>query len=321
MEVAIIGGAGTIGATTGYDLATALPEATVTLIDVRADLAAAQATDIRHARAHLTHGVGRAATDWPRGATTGTVRGLPTDRAEECDPDAVVVAASAPRPDVSAQRGGRIHFLEMNLEVMDDVADQMATWDPVPTVVVTNPLDRMTDRVWRQTGWPRETILGYSLSETARLADELARRFDASPAAVDCPVMGEHGEHIVPVFSRATVRGEPIDLSAADRQAVLDYTRQVPYDVIDVRGAEETSRWVTGRGVSVLVQAILDGGLDEPVCLSTPLAGEYGYEDVCLSVPVRLSGAGVAEILEWDLTADERDRLDAAYADISGDVE
>lgn len=319
MEVAIIGGAGTIGATTGYDIATALPGATVSLIDVRTELVEAQATDIRHARAHLTHSAGRSASGWPPGGTAGTVRGLPTDRAGECDPDAVVVAASAPRPDVSAQRGGRIHFLEMNLDVMDDVADQLANWDPVPTVVVTNPLDRMTDRIWRQTGWPRETILGYSLSETARLADELARRFDASPAEVSCPIMGEHGEHIVPLFSRATVRGEPISLTKTAREEVLDYTRQVPYDVIDVRGADETSRWVTGRGVSVLVQSILAGGLDDPVCLSTPLAGEYGYDDVCLSVPVRLSEDGVAEILQWDLAADERGRLDKAYEDISAD--
>jgi len=151
------------------------------------------------------------------------------------------------------------------------------------------------------------------------LADELARRFDAAYEEVYCPVMGEHGEHIVPVFSRATVGGEPVSLSSAERTAVLDYTRQIPYDIIDVRGAEGTSRWVTGRGVSTLVQSLLAGGVDDPICLSTPLAGEYGYEDVCLSVPVRLSASGVSEILEWDLAADERERLDAAYADISAD--
>lgn len=317
MEIAIIGGAGTIGATTGYDLATTLPRATVSLIDVEADLAVAQATDIRHARAHAAHSVGAATMGWEAGAATGTVRGLDTDEVDACDPDVVIVAASAPRPDVSAERGGRIHFLEMNREVMADVARQMAAWDPVPTVVVTNPLDRMTDRIWRETGWDRRLILGYSLSETARLADELARRFDATHEEVYCPIMGEHGEHIAPVFSRATVRGDPITLSADDRQAVLDYTRQVPYDIIDVRGPAETSRWVTGHGVALVVRALLIGGLDEPVCLSTPLQGEYGYDDVCLSVPVRLCGEGVAEIVEWELSDWERDRLDRAAADIA----
>ncbi|MDX1747847.1 MAG: lactate dehydrogenase, partial [Halobacteriales archaeon] len=146
MEIAIVGGAGTIGATTGYDLAMARPDATVSLIDVRADLAEAHATDIRHARAHVAHSIGRQTAVETQGGATGTVRGLDTDAVDRCDPDVVVVAASAPRPDISAQRGGRIHYLEMNREVMDDVAAQLRHWDQVPAIVVTNPLDRMTDR-------------------------------------------------------------------------------------------------------------------------------------------------------------------------------
>lgn len=319
MEIAIIGGAGTVGSTTGYALASTLPEATVSLVDVRADLAEVQATDIRHARAHIGHPLGKETMGWSPGGDTGTVRGLDTDAVDRCDPDVVVVTASAPRPDDAVSRGGRIKYLEKNLAVMDDVAEQMAAWDPVPTVVVTNPLDRMTDRIWRASGWPRHRIVGYSLSETARITDELARRFDAAHEDIDCPIMGEHGEHIVPLFSRTTVRGEPVVLDPGEREEILDYVRDIPYDIIAVRGASETSRWVTGHGVALVVRAILAGGTDDPVCLSTPLAGEYGYDDVCLSVPMRLSDSGVEEILEWKLSDYERERLDTAYRDIRAD--
>jgi malate dehydrogenase len=135
---------------------------------------------------------------------------------------------------------------------------------------------------------------------------------DADPADVRCPTLGEHGEHLVPAFSRATVDGEPLDLPAEARADLLDYTRAVPYEVIDRRGPEDSSRWVSGRGAALVVASILDGGTDDPVCLSTPLDGEYGVEGVSLSVPVRLTAEGVGEIVEWELAAEERDGLAAA---------
>ena len=136
------------------------------------------------------------------------------------------------------------------------------------------------------------------------------------PEAVHCPVIGEHGDGIVPVFSRATVDGDPADLDAHERQSVLDYARDVALDVIDLRGFDETSRWVTARGVALLCSGILSGGPDRPVGLCTPLDGEYGHADVSVGVPVTLSADGVETIHEWDLAAEERERFDAAATDI-----
>jgi malate dehydrogenase len=132
--------------------------------------------------------------------------------------------------------------------------------------------------------------------------------------------MGEHGEHVVPLFSRATVGGQPADLSQAERQQVLDYVREVPYEVMRQRGAGESSRWVSGRGIAGVVHALENGGTDDPVCLSVPLDGEYGYEGVCMSVPVVLSGAGWERIERWSLAEAERERLDAAYDHLSSDL-
>jgi malate dehydrogenase len=66
----------------------------------------------------------------------------------------------------------------------------------------------------------------------------------------------------------------------------------------------------------LLVASILDGGTDESICLSTPLDGEYGIEGVSLSVPVTLTGEGIGEILEWDLSEAEREGLAAAAESI-----
>lgn len=312
MDVAVVGGAGTVGATAAFALGRLLPDATVRLVDVDEDAAEGHAVDLRHAGAHVAHPVGGKG-----GATSVDVRSAPPGPAGVAGADCVVVTASVPRPAGGAGRGGRMTFLERNREVANEVAGWLRADDPVPVVAVTNPVDRITYRLWRATGWPREHFVGYSLSETARLADKLAAMVGTDPAEVSCPVLGEHGEHVVPAFSRATVGGETLSLSPRQRRAAFEYVRDVPYEVIDLRGADESSRWVTGRGIALLVASILTAGPDEPICLSTPLSGEYGFEDVCLSVPVTLGHAGVERVHEWDLPDRERERLDDAYRAVS----
>ncbi|MFC6835357.1 malate dehydrogenase [Halomarina ordinaria] len=304
MQVTVIGGAGTIGAATAYTLALDRPTLDVALCDVERDAARGDATDVTHARAHVAHPVGRSSGDRP-----GAVRAVDPGPGAIEDADVVVVAASG----AGTQTGGRMAAIEANRAVVDEVAAWFPEHAPRPVVTVTNPLDRMNYRLFRRVGWERSRFVGYALSETARVADELARRHGTTAERVSCPVVGEHGEHIVPLFSRASVDGDPLDLSAEEREAVTEYARRIPYDVIDWRGARHSSRWVTARGVAALTGRLLDGGLDTPVGLSTPLDGEYGYEGVSLGVPVTLDADGIDAVHEWDLPADERAALDAAY--------
>ncbi len=306
--VTVVGGAGTIGSTAAYTLAVSNPGAEIQFCDPEREAAAGHATDVRHARCHASHALGTTgATD-----TTGDVTAVEPGPDAIDDADCVLVTASVRRPSGSAGRGGRDRFWPANRDVADDVAAWLADADPVPVVAVTNPIDRFLARLHAESGWPRERFVGYSLSETARMADAIAREVGADPADVDCPILGEHGEAMVPAFSRATVEGEPLDLPVDRRAELLDYTKSVPYEIIAQRGAEHSSRWVSGRGAALVVDSILAGGTDEPICLSTPLAGEYGIEGVSLSVPVTLTGEGVGEILDWELPEGEREGLAAA---------
>ena len=310
MDVLIVGGGGTIGSTVAYTLSVQDPATNVTLVDSDADAAEGHALDVRHSTRHVAHGLGRPDFD-PE--NPGTVRAADASASLAEAADCIVVTASAPRPEGGDARGGRLTFLERNLEIADEIAGWLGEADPTPVVVVSNPVDRITHRLYRRTGWPRRHFVGYSLSETARIADEIARRTDASPQEVYCPIVGEHGEHVVPLFSRATVGGDPVEFSEAEREAIVEYVRDVPYDVLKLRGARDSSRWVTARGVAAIVRRLGDGRADAPVCLSTPLDGEYGFDGVSLSVPVELDDEGVGEIIEWDLADEERSAFEAAY--------
>jgi malate dehydrogenase len=230
------------------------------------------------------------------------------------------VTASISPPEGSAERGARIRYLEKNRDLAEQIADSLTAHEPIPVVVASNPVDMITHHIWQSTGWDRTWFVGYSLSETARAADELARAFDCRPNDVYCPVLGEHGEYVVPVFSRLTIEGEHVEITEAERDRVLEYVRTVPYEVIDLRGEADSSRWVTGQGVARVVLALLAGGSPGPLGVSVPLDGEFGLRDVCLSVPVQLCGAGWERIVEWDLSTWERDRLESAAESIAADL-
>lgn len=293
MHVAIVGGGGTIGSTVAFALRHGRTDPDITLLDIDGDAARGHAIDLRHSGIHGAD-------------ATGTVHGGPVSPDALADADCVVVTASAPRQQGGDRRGGRETYLPENVPVVQSVAETLSGIDPVPVLVVTNPLDWMVQRLSDLVGWDRSRFLGYALSETARAAHGLAARRDVPPASVDVPTVGQHGEYVVPVFSRATIDGQPV--TDDERDALVDYVREIPYDIVQMRGAADSSRWVTGTGVARTVETILDGRNDV-LCLSTPLDGEYGESDVALAVPVEVADAGVTAIHEWSLSEWERERF------------
>lgn len=309
MDATILG-TGTIGSTVAYTLATEIPRLSVRLADIDEQKSQGHTIDVRHSTAHVAHSIGAGVQVDRTG--DGTVEHVSPGPDAVAGADCIVMTASAPRPEGASERGGRLRWLESNLEIVETIGEELQSREPCPVLVVTNPLDPITYELYRESGWPSHCFVGYSLSETARLADALAREYNVSHNDVHCPVLGMHGEYMAPIFSRATIAGESVDIDDTQRRQFLDYMRDVPYEIINLRGEAASSRWVTGRGVALLVQAFLGGGVTEPVGLSTPLDSEYGYEGVALSVPVTLDSNGIEEIIEWDLSEQERSQMDKA---------
>lgn len=311
MHATVIGGAGSVGSTVAYTLATTVSDLDLRLVDIVEGSVAGHRTDIAHATNHITHEVGQSLPPALR-SESGSVSTMTPGPEAVRDTDCLIVVYNVSRTEDAVGRGGRESYYEQNRPVADELGEWMATTDPRPVIVVTNPVDRITHRLWKRSGWPRRRFVGYSLSETARAAAEIGRIRNVDPHAVWCPILGEHGERIVPVFSKTTISGDSVDLSVDERQQVLDYVREVPYEVMRQRGPGESSRWVSGRGVAAVAHAIERGGTAGPVCLSVPLDGEYGYRNVSMSVPVILSSDGWDRIERWQLSEWERDRLEAA---------
>lgn len=305
MHVAIIGGASTIGSTIGFVLANYRPDLDISLVDLDVAAATGHATDLTHGAYHLA----RAPTD-----AGGRIRGVHPDGVDGLDPDVAVVAADKSREmDEDPGRDFRETRIDRIEGMLSDIAGQLDRMGPLPVVNVTNPLDRATYYLWRNLGWDRGTVFGYALSEAARAADAIARIEEVHPNRVWCPTLGEHGEHMVLAFSQARVEGSPVDLTDAEKAEAYAYTQDIPLEIAEQRGFQESSRWVTSAGIARVVAALDRGGAERPLCLSVPVDGEYGFRTGCLSLPVELDKDGVAAIIEWELPDDERARLEDAH--------
>jgi malate dehydrogenase len=161
-------------------------------------------------------------------------------------------------------------------------------------------------------GWPKERVFGMAgILDTARFSTFISWEVGASVKDVQATVLGGHGDQMVPVVSATTVGGVPLrKLVSDDRiQAMVARTAKGGGELVDLLG---TSAWYApGAAAAQMVDAIV---LDEKRVLPVTayLEGEYGIDGLYMGVPVKLGAGGIEEIVELDLTDEERGMLDAS---------
>ena len=247
----------------------------VVLYDIDPDLLRAQVLDLRH---------------------TGLDLSITTDKSGIRDADLCVFSAGIPR-DPSVRT--RADLLTANLPATRDAAELLKNFSGV-LITVTNPMDVNNYFLCKKTGIPREHCIGFGGQlDSARFGLALRERnIGGLPS-----VLGEHGEHQVPVFSRLD---EPV--AEAVREEILNGLRGASMEVIKGKGGT-----VFGPAYHIvrLIRAVLsDTG--EPAICSGVLEGEYGQTGCSLGVPVRIGREGIREIAEWELDAGERAMMDEA---------
>lgn len=131
-------------------------------------------------------------------------------------------------------------------------------------------------------------------------------------------MLGEHGDESVPLFDRVTVDGAPVEVTQAQAEAALEYLRTW-YPIHVALDSGRSSTWTSGLGVARMVAALDGDGQLWPA--SVVLEGEYGIEDVAVSVPITLGRGGAVKIHEWELGGDDLAALHASAAFVRAAVE
>jgi malate dehydrogenase len=284
----VIVGAGGVGANTAHLATIAGIGDEIILIDLVPGLAESVALDVMHASG-ITN-------------STSKVRGG-TGFELLAGADVVVITAGRPRsPGMS-----RNDLVDVNGRVIRSISEQIAAHAPdAIVVVVTNPLDEMTEAALVATGFPRQRVLGMAGTlDSSRFRYHLAAAAGVKPADVSAFTLGSHGAEMVPITSQATIAAKPI-------QAVLtpEVIARAVKDTIE-GGAAVVSLRRTGSATIAPAHAIIEvldgirGARAGPLPVSVRLEGEYGIDGAVVGVPVVLGRSGVIEVVELQLSGEE----------------
>ncbi len=177
-------------------------------------------------------------------------------------------------------------------------------------IIVSNPLDVMTYVAYMTSGFPSHRVMGMAgILDTARYRAFLAMELGVSVKDIQALLMGGHGDTMVPLPSYTTIGGIPVTrfIDREKLDAIVQRTKMGGGEIVKLMG---TSAWYApGAGAAEMVEAIVKNSGRVLPC-AVWLNGQYGLDGMFMGAPARLGRKGVEEIIEVDLTPDERTLLD-----------
>ena len=223
----------------------------------------------------------------------------------------VITAGIARKPGMS-----REDLLNTNAGIVRQVAENVKKSSPDSILImVSNPLDVMAYVAMQVTGFPRERVIGMAgVLDTARYRSFIALELDCSVEDIQALVLGGHGDTMVPLASYTTVSGIPLrQLASADRiEAMVDRARNGGAEIVGL--LKTGSAYYAPAAAAVQMAEAIVRDKKRILPCSAYLQGEYGMRDVFLGVPCKLGREGLLQILEVELTEQERGALQKSGA-------
>lgn len=225
----------------------------------------------------------------------------------------VITAGIARKPGMS-----RDDLVSSNEKIMRSVTREIVKYSPDSIIVVlTNPVDAMTYAVYKESGFPKERVIGQSgVLDTARFRTFVAEELNLSVKDVTGFVLGGHGDDMVPLVRYSYAGGIPLEtLIPKERiDAIVERTRKGGGEIVNLLG-NGSAYYAPAASLTEMVEAILK---DQRRVLPTIayLEGEYGYEGIYLGVPTIVGGNGLEQIIELELTDYERAQLNKSVESV-----
>ncbi|KGA97850.1 malate dehydrogenase [Alkalihalobacillus alcalophilus ATCC 27647 = CGMCC 1.3604] len=223
------------------------------------------------------------------------------------DSDVVVITAGiARKPGMS-----RDDLVSTNAGIMKAVTREVVKHSPnCYIIVLTNPADAMTYTVYKESGFPKNRVIGQSgVLDTARFRTFIAQELNLSVEDITGFVLGGHGDDMVPLIRYSFAGGVPLSklISEERLEEIVERTRKGGGEIVGLLG-NGSAYYAPAASLTQMVEAIIK---DKKRVIPTIayLEGEYGYEDLYLGVPTILGGDGIEKIVELDLLDDEKAAL------------
>ena len=295
-------GAGNVGATIAYTLTLSGLCSEIVLVDINKNKAMGEAKDISQGIPFCSP-VTIHDGDYPDVANSDII---------------VVTVGAARKPGQS-----RIDLAQINVNIAKSVIPQVVRYAPNAVyVVVSNPVDILTYATIKYSGLPASQIVGSgTLLDSSRLRTRLAAHVKLNPQSVHAYVFGEHGDSSTIPWSLTNIAGMPMheycsnicpehnQCDKTDLQNIEDDMRNAGADVISLKGA---TFYAIALATNHICKAILNNQ-KSILAVSTMMNGQYGIEDVCLSLPCVVGSHGITRVIAPPLEpAEEADLIKSA---------
>ena len=295
MKVTVVG-AGAVGASCAEYIAIKNFASEVVLVDIKEGYAEGKAMDLMQTASLNLFDT--------------KITGSTNDYSKTEGSDVAVITSGIPRkPGMT-----REELIGTNANIVKSVVEQLVKYSPnVIVIVVSNPMDTMAYLVHKATGLPKNRVIGMGGAlDSARFKYRLAEALDCPISDVDGMVIGAHSDTgMLPLTRLATRNGVPAS-TFIDNEKLAHVEQETRVGGATLTKLLGTSAWYApGAAVSELVRAIAQDSKKMFPC-SLLLEGEYGLKDICVGVPAIIGANGVEEIVEIELTEEERIKFDDA---------
>ncbi|GHT80695.1 L-lactate dehydrogenase [Actinomycetota bacterium] len=286
-------GAGAVGSTTAFALASSGLAREIVLLDVNEKLANAEALDISHGSLF-----------YPAVDIVGTA-----DQSAATDSQMIIVTAGA------RQKPGqtRIDLAADSIKILESVLPPLAKVAPDAIfLIVANPVDALTYAAQKITGFGPAQVFGSGTNlDSSRLRTLLSQRTGVNPKSIHAYIAGEHGDSEIPLWSSATIGNVPLldfkelpgfyPLTSKCRDEIISNVVNAAYTVIEGKGA--TNYAVALAVVDIVTAVLRDENRILPV--SSLIEGVDGVEDVCMSLPFVVGAKGAQQRINTSFSTDE----------------
>ena len=285
MKVTIVG-AGNVGASCAEYILIKQIANEVILLDIKDGFAEGKALDLTQTTSTL--------------GFKSKVLGITNDYEKTSNSNVVVITSGIPRkPGMT-----REELIGINAGIVKSVSENLLKFSPnAIIIVVSNPMDTMTYLVNKSFNIPKNRIIGMGgILDSSRFKTYISKSSGYPQDQIEAMVIGGHGDTtMIPLTSLAKCNNELLtDILSEDK--VIKIASDTMVGGATLTKLLGTSAWYApGASVSYLVNAIVNDTKEVLPC-SVLLEGEYGVEDLCIGVPVKIGKNGFEEVVQLDLS-------------------
>ena len=288
MKVTVVG-AGAVGATCADNIARKQLCDELVILDIKEGIAEGKAMDLMQ-------------TAQIEGFDTKII-GSTNDYSKTAGSSVAVITSGIPRkPGMT-----REELIGINAGIVKTVTENLLKHSPdVIIIVISNPMDTMTYLALKSSGLPKNRIIGMGgMLDSARFRYFLSQAMHCSPNDLQATVVGGHGDTtMIPLTRLATYCGTPV-ANYLDEATLKKVSADTMVGGATLTGLLGTSAWYApGAAGAAVVEAIVRDEKKMMACCVS-LEGEYGFNDICLGVPVIIGKNGWEKIVDYKLNEEE----------------